>query len=139
MKSRPLKNKELTLRPRGWDAIVVAAVLLAALLTGVWIFGKASDKGLVCVISVDGKEYTRVALADAPESGETITVGHGYSVTIEITPDAVWVASATCPNKYCVRTGKISTAGRSIVCLPSRVVVELEASDGQTDFDIVSG
>ena len=61
MKSRPLENKELSLRPRWRDAIVVAAVLAAAALTGAWTLGKASEGELVCVVSVDGAEVALTA------------------------------------------------------------------------------
>jgi hypothetical protein len=138
MKSQP--SRKVKLRPCGWDALVVAAVVLAALLTLGWTAGRAGDGALVCVVSVNGSEYGRWPLDRVGDSGETVTVGDGaYTVTLRITRDAVWAESATCPNQDCVHTGRITKAGQSIVCLPSRVAAELTSSDGSADFDAVTG
>jgi len=36
------------------------------------------------------------------------------------------IKSATCPDKICVSHRKISKSGETIVCLPNKVVVEIE-------------
>ena len=45
--------------------------------------------------------------------------------------------SSTCKNQICVEHGKISLKGDSIVCLPNRVVVEIEGEGGEAD--VISG
>ena len=35
------------------------------------------------------------------------------------------MTDADCPDKLCVKTGRISKTGETIVCLPHRVVVEI--------------
>jgi hypothetical protein len=40
---------------------------------------------------------------------------------------------ADCPDKLCEKTGKISKNGETIVCLPHRVVVEIQGGEGNVD------
>lgn len=46
-------------------------------------------------------------------------------VRIEIKAGRVRVAESDCPRGLCLRQGWISTPGRSIVCVPNRLVVEV--------------
>ena len=45
------------------------------------------------------------------------------------------MTEADCPDKICVNTGKISKIGETIVCLPHRVVVEIQGEVSQSDSD----
>ena len=45
----------------------------------------------------------------------------------------VSVTEADCPDKVCVNTGEISKSGDTIVCLPHKLVVEIEGSTSETD------
>ena len=38
---------------------------------------------------------------------------------------SLYMSDATCKNKICVNTGKISKKGESIVCLPNKTIVEI--------------
>ena len=37
----------------------------------------------------------------------------------------VWIAEANCPNRDCVKQGKISMNGEMLVCLPHRLTVSI--------------
>ena len=53
----------------------------------------------------------------------------GYDVynIVTIADGKVSVTEATCKNQVCVHHGEISMAGESIVCLPNRMVVRIDA------------
>ena len=53
-----------------------------------------------------------------------------------ITGGAAYMSEADCPDKICVKQGKISRLGQSIVCLPNRVVVSVSAGQ-RTELDSV--
>ena len=58
------------------------------------------------------------------------------SLTVRIEDGAVWVERSDCPDQVCVRTGRITQAGETIVCLPAEMALEIlpgEESDGQVD------
>ena len=55
---------------------------------------------------------------------------------IKIADGKVWVTEASCPDKLCVKQGKIDKDGQSIICLPNKVVVKI-VSDKTNDVDAV--
>ena len=55
---------------------------------------------------------------------------------IEIKDGAVRVAESNCPKGVCKQAGWVRTPGRSIVCVPNRVVIELKGR--QMDYDAES-
>ena len=112
--------------------IVVFAVVfcvftvLAVFLT----FLKPDDN--VAVISVNGKEYETVSLDDDREF--TVATEYGEN-KIEIKDGNIRVLSADCPDKLCIRHGKLHSKYDSIVCLPNKLVVEYKTDDDM----VVSG
>ena len=127
MKSSP------KLRPNGWDALVVLAVVLlaAGCAWAVW-GGQSQGTELTAVVSVDGVEKERLPLKKADGTEWTIS-SNGYTLHVVLTAENVWVERSDCPTQDCVHTGHISRSGQSIVCLPARVVIQLE---GGTDSGV---
>ena len=121
MKSSP------KLRPNGWDALVVLAVVLlaAGCAWAVW-GGQSQGTELTAVVSVDGVEKERLPLKKADGTEWTIS-SNGYTLHVVLTAEGVWVERSDCPTQDCVHTGHISRSGQSIVCLPARVVIQLES------------
>ena len=65
---------------------------------------------------------------------------NGYTLHVILTGEGVWVESADCPTQDCVHTGHISRGGQSIVCLPARVIIQLEGgTQVDTGVDAVIG
>ena len=133
-------NMSPKLRPGIWDALV--ALLVAALAVGcAWAVWSGGDQGteLTAVVSVDGVETERLALKAADGTERTIRAG-GYTLHLRMTETEVWVESADCPTQDCVHTGHISRGGQSIVCLPARVIIQLEGGvQVDTGVDAVIG
>ena len=128
------------LRPNLWDGVVALAVaaLAVACAVGIWQ-GGGSQEALTAVISVDGTEVERIPLDQAGETRRTVE-GGSYTLEICLTDTEVWVEHSDCPTQDCVHTGRISRSGPSIVCLPARVVVELEGGSTADDgLDAVIG
>ena len=122
-------NRSPKLKPTLWDALVVLVVLALAGLLAAKTAGE-----LTVSISVDGETVERCALSSY-EGG--VYESRGYTLTVEKTDGAVYVASSDCPNQDCVHSGAISRAGQSIVCLPARVAVTLEGA--ASDYDLIAG
>ncbi len=66
---------------------------------------------------------------------ETLSIAGPLGDTIvEIQGGAVVVLSSPCPEKICVKTGRISKPGQWIACLPNRVFIMIRAkSRGEPD------
>ena len=120
------------LRPTGWDALVVLAVAALAALFAWAAWGGQEDAGepLTAVVSVDGAEVERIDLAR--EDGERTYTHNGYTLTVSLRPGGepgVRVVASDCPTQDCVHTGAITRAGQSIVCLPARMIFQLEGGE----------
>ena len=116
------------LRPTGWDALVVLVVIALAAAAALWSFARPTGGELI---------VCRVTLAELQET-KTVQVDGTYHLTIEMTPEGVRVAQSDCPGGDCVRTGTITRAGQSIVCLPEQVVVQLTGASADGP-DVILG
>ncbi|MBN1799177.1 MAG: NusG domain II-containing protein [Spirochaetales bacterium] len=56
---------------------------------------------------------------------------------IEINEGAVSVRSSPCPEKTCVKSGKVSLPGEWIACLPNQVLITIEGRS-EEDIDALS-
>lgn len=65
-----------------------------------------------------------------------ITDAHGNYNIICITHGTVQITEADCNNQDCVRQGKISRSGQSIICLPHRLVIRIKGAT--QEYDAVS-
>ena len=124
------------LRPTGWDSLVVLAVVVLAAASAWMVWrGPTVEGNLTAVVSVDGAEVERI---DLEADGETRTYSHnGYTLTVNLRPDGevgVLVETSDCPTQDCVHTGTITRAGQSIVCLPARIIIQLQGG-AQADGD----
>lgn len=136
-------------RPRLADALILLAVLALAAAIALWQFSMRSDStALTVVVEIDGEEADRFSVNDLSthtyeHNGVTLTLAPfvgGASAVSSVESElsrGVCVVQSDCPTQDCVRTGVISRAGQSIVCLPGRIVVTLEG--GSTEFDAIAG
>lgn len=131
------------LKPAVWDGLVVLIVVVLAVVSALAVWGnRETDTDLTAVVSIDGVEVDRIDLREA--SGTRSYSGNGYTLTLSLRPDGeagVRVEQADCPTQDCVHTGTITRAGQSIVCLPARIIIQLEGSgsvDGNAP-DVIIG
>ncbi len=120
---------------RRMDFILIAVVMFIALISAVIVY-LTHNKGDMAVIKVDGNIVSELSLSD-----NTTIIIEGYqggSNTVSIIDGKAYVSEADCPDEICVKTGGISRAGETIVCLPHRVVVEIKSSNGTHDEDFDS-
>ncbi len=134
------------LHPSCWDALVVCVVILLAVLSAVTIWGGEQESGeLTVVISVDGEEVERWPLEEGADkdgvysyNGYTLKIGMSYPIYPDV--PCIRVLESDCPTQDCVHTGEIGRAGQSIVCLPARIIIQLEGDAESGDGpDLVIG
>ena len=134
------------LRPCLWDAVAVLAVMVLAAVSAMSVWGGAPvGEELLVVVSVDGEEVTRKPLEQYQNGKWGMRIQGANDYLLEVTFEekngslGVLVESSDCPTQDCVHTGTITRAGQSIVCLPARVVIQLEGGSGGNDVDMVVG
>ena len=58
--------------------------------------------------------------------------------TVTVRNGAAAVTASTCPRGHCLRQGAVRTAGRSVVCVPNRMVLEIVSPDRGAQVDAVA-
>ena len=119
-----------------WIDIVIVSFLLV--ITGVAFLvayvPKNSDE-LIANINLKDEKIHSINLTELGEESiiYTVNIDDDESVHIEAKHNAIRVKESTCPHQYCVHTGWISEAGRSIICVPYELVITIE---GASSFDV---
>ena len=115
------------------DALLILAVALIAGGLLLWRFTRNAAASGTIYIYVDGQLYT-----SAPAGKEQlirVEQENGSVNEVQITEDAVSMASSTCTNQDCVHQEPLTAdnldqraLGEWIICLPNRVTVEWEVA-----------
>ena len=92
-------------------------------------------KGNYVQVKIEGKV---VATYSLKENGTYPIVEQGRNVLV-IDGEEACIEEADCPDKLCVKQGKIGNVGQSLICLPNKVVVEVISApeDSETGVDAV--
>ena len=120
----------------GVNDIKVLLILagLGVVFLGVYFLYPREQASLV-MISVDGETVGTYDL----NVNQTIPIfvkGQETNV-LEISRGQAFMKEADCPDHLCMKQGEISHKGETIVCLPNRVVIEVE-SNQDSGFDSVA-
>lgn len=116
-----MKNKLLKDIFKKGDIIIAVILVVAVILTAV--FATRIEESFV-EIYVDGNLVFQLDLnADAVIDLEK-TDFH-IPVVVEVKDGKVRVTESNCPDKLCVHSSAVSSAGGMIICLPNRVVVKV--------------
>ena len=117
---------------RGDIIVLLFGVLLCA-VSFVLMFTANKNVGVFTVKTPDGvREYSLTGEYD-------LTVDScGHTLRVCVAGGTVSVSDSDCPDKVCVRTGKISRAGQAIICIPAEVVIEITGG-GKADEDFIVG
>lgn len=130
---------------RRGDVIVILLLMIGSFLPlGIFSYNnaQAGHANLQAVVVVDGET---LKVFDLVDDGETESFHykdeHGHENVIVRTGTSVEMSEANCNDQVCVRMNPINQPGRTILCLPHRVLVEVisdqpvEDSDG---IDVIS-
>lgn len=132
------KSWRKTIRLFPGDFIAVAVVLLLSFFVWLLFFLNLNDGGdCITVIEDSGTVLAEYSLG---KNGEyPFKSQNGYLLTLKIKNGEAWVSSSDCPNKYCVRSGKISRGGEVIVCAPAHIKISVLSFSEGGDYDAVIG
>ena len=106
--------------------LLFAAVIIAGLLL---YFVLQNSGGNVAVISIDGEEQYRIDLSKVKDSYDIeFSTDYGYNL-VHVENGAISVTEADCPDLICVHQGRLTGGGIPIVCMPHRLVIQIEGGD----------
>lgn len=79
------------------------------------------------------------------ESTETVSMAgggtreltsNGISVVIRWDDDGVYIQSSSCPDGTCMKTGRISRPGESIVCVPAKLSITIPSDESEDEDEV---
>ena len=123
-------KEKMHLKKKDW--VLIAIIIVVAGLA-FFLHNLLGAKGASCVVvKVDGKIEGTYSLGEDQE----ISINGGTN-TLVIKNNRAKMKEADCPDQLCVNQKAISKNNESIICLPNKVVVEVESSEN-SEFDAVS-
>lgn len=110
------------------DLLLILPCLLLALGLILWMNLQPSSSG-IAIVEKDGKEVQRIDLGKQT-SERIIDIGGEMHIKLKVEPGAISFYKSDCPDKICIRTGKLTKPGQTAVCLPGKVSVHIVSSSG---------
>ena len=116
------------------DIVFIAAaavILLIVFIISRLIYSRPGDKVRV---EYEGRLVGEYALAEdksiyIPDEENTKNI-------LNISGGEVYMSEADCPDKLCIKQGRIKNGGESIVCLPNSVVITV-ILDSEAGYDTI--
>lgn len=112
--------------------IIIAVVLLCMLLYLPRLLGKGEN--LTATVYEDGEITHSVNLNEITESYE-IKINGGILL---IENGSVSYSYAACPDKTCMKAGKLKNAGDMAACVPNRTVVTVTKEKNNSKIDTIT-
>ena len=115
------------------DKILLVLILALGVISLITL-NHFRQPGETVTIEVNGQALYHLDLNTSQQVTVTGSIGE---TTIKIDHGAARVIHSDCPEKICIKTGKIQRAGQVIVCVPNRVVVTIEGKR-KNQFDVIT-
>lgn len=125
-----------------WDFIIIFILIFISFIP--YIVFTIQQVGVkegppIAIVSVENKEIMRIPLTEneSTEVLDVCTTESGKNI-LEIKDNEIRVRNSECPEQICTRTGFISKPGQTIICLPHRLIVEIEYDNDNVEDLIFS-
>ena len=113
--------------------LIFVALVLAVVASAAWIvLGDRDTDDPRVIVEVDGEIFCAYDM-DEVDGIIPISTPNGGENRVYVQEDLVFMDSANCPDKLCVKQGVIRDSTVPIVCLPNKVVVRIEGRDSGLD------
>ena len=114
-------------RLRRNDVIFIAILVAVIAIAGVCLY-LFRGEGNAVTVSVNGKVIATYSLDE--DRTEDIHTGEDGLNRLIIKDGKAWIETASCPDGICAAHKPIHRDGESIVCLPNKVVVTVQVTEG---------
>lgn len=103
--------------------VILAIILIIAGVASTIFLATGGVTGETVVVSINGNNYGTYDLA---VDQVLVVQKDGIFNKVEIKDGKATMIDANCPDKLCIKQGTIDNTNETIVCLPNKVVVELD-------------
>ena len=114
------------------DIFIIIIILISAVLVYTLPLFASQDERTELLITVDGEDYKRINLSDTTHT-EQIEISGQYTNIIEIKDGSASFIYSDCPDKDCIKTGRLSKNHTFAACLPNRVSISIISSENEID------
>lgn len=121
---------------RFWIGIIIAVLFLGVLITA--IFYMLPQDGKIANVYLNGKCIRSIDLSAVKEPYTFEVKSLGGKNTVSVKKGEIGIVEANCPDQICVKQGCIHNGYKPIVCLPHRLVIEIEKESAGPTIDTVS-
>jgi hypothetical protein len=124
---RPFRPFSGTLKPG--DAVLAGLIFLGWII---WLFTARTGRASGIRFSVfSGDQRVYQGLLSEEKSVEV--PGRIGPTRIVVSDLSVRIVRSPCPHRLCMHAGSIRIAGECLICLPNRIVVQIEGRDDRID------
>lgn len=116
------------------DALLISVILLFLLLFPLL---KSEGGSAVAHVYLRDKEIACIEL-DKVKSPVTIRPNTKPKVEIRAEKGFIYYSYAECPDKLCVKAGKLSKPGSTAACLPSKTLIVIEGKRPRNAPDVIT-
>lgn len=111
---------------------IILAVIVICVCAAVYFVSGSAGKGLTVTVTVSGETVHTAKLDNVKEPYffKTETVPE---TVIRISSDGVCFESSECENQLCVKSGTLTRAGSTAVCLPAGTSITLTSEKDGVD------
>ena len=134
MKQSSTKDKSTTLP---WAAAL--AIVFIAAVSAAFLLQKGDTTGKIARIYQDGILLREIDLSSVGNSYEFTVETESGANTIAVRNGGICVSEADCGDQTCVNQGWLSGGVTPIVCLPHKLIIQLEDLDPSDALDAVAG
>lgn len=122
------------------DKIVALIVICIILISSIGVFSYmkiAQGNHHIAEIKQDGKILKTIDL-DKVSGNQVLKIYYDstHYNTISIEKGRIKITDADCPDKICVKSGWISQAGETIVCLPHKLIIKIQGGTKNIDENV---
>ena len=130
-----MKKERIAFSKFKYDILLLGVLLAAG--TFIFLFALFNGQGGTYVrVKVDGKITAEYSLKE----NRTVTLNGKNGINVLVIENGeAYISEADCPDKLCVRQGKINMNGQSVICLPHKTVIEItgENKNDKSNIDII--
>ena len=106
------------------EKIITGVILVVLVIASAIVYFRHQEVGDMVKITLEGEDY-----GNYPLDQDTV-INIDDNNIIEIKSNTVKMIEAKCPNHLCIKQGEIMEVGESIICLPHKLIITIEALNG---------
>jgi hypothetical protein len=115
------------------DGLLIALVLLSFALS-IIIMKRSNATDLTVFIMLSNETVYRLPLRTAQH---VVLLGPLGETVVELDGHTARITRAPCPQKWCMKMGRIRYSGQCLVCIPNRIIVQVNGK-GRSRLDGVT-